>query len=97
MAHIYDVPSLRLLARERFYRAAEPCFLTEATFPDIVDEIYSRTPETDVALREIVCRLTAQGITSEPEFRERMDDVMRKHGDFAVGVLNYSLVLEKDW
>lgn len=94
MAHIYDVPSLRLLARDRFYRAAENCYSTNDAFAEAVDEVYSRTPETDVAMREIMCRITAQGILYATGFKAKIEPTMRKHGDFAVGVLNYVLALD---
>lgn len=97
MAHIYDVPSLRLLARERFYRAAERGYLTDDAFMEAVDEIYSKTPETDVAMREIMCRLTANGIKWVEGFNGRIEPIMRKHGDFAVGVLNYVLKSDSHW
>ncbi|KAK4032457.1 BTB/POZ protein [Parachaetomium inaequale] len=95
MADKFDVPALKLLARDRFYRAAELVWRDAPCFPAVVDELYSNTAPTDVAMREIVCRLVGSGIR-DPEQRERMGDVMMKHGDFAVGVMNYMLEMEKD-
>lgn len=89
MAHVYDVPSLRLLARDRFYRAAEMCYATSEGFPDAVDELYEKVVEGDIALREIVCRLTASRYVTDEKFKERIEPVMRKRGDFAVGVINW--------
>ncbi|KAK4150193.1 hypothetical protein C8A00DRAFT_46348 [Chaetomidium leptoderma] len=94
MADKFDVPGLKLLARNRFYRAAEAAWMDEECFPAVVDEIYSTTLATDVALREIVCRLVGS-LIGDREQRERMDEVMRKHGDFAVGVMNYMIEQEK--
>jgi hypothetical protein len=90
MADKFDVPALKLLARDRFYRAAELSWRDLECFPTVVDELYTCTPSTDVAMREIVCRLVGSDIESS-EQRERMDWVMRKHGDFAVGVMNYMI------
>ena len=92
MADKYDVPALKLLARDRFYRAAEVAWRDAESFPDVVDELYSTTPPTDLAMREIVCRLVGSGM-KESKQRERMEGVMRKHGDFAVGVMNYMIHL----
>ncbi|KAK4168492.1 hypothetical protein QBC43DRAFT_310321 [Cladorrhinum sp. PSN259] len=89
MADKYDVPALKLLARDRFYRAAELIWRHAESFPNVVDELYSKTPPTDLAFHEIVCRLVGSGM-QESEQKERMDWVMRKHGDFAVGVMNYA-------
>ncbi|KAH6843218.1 hypothetical protein B0I37DRAFT_214723 [Chaetomium sp. MPI-CAGE-AT-0009] len=90
MADKFDVPALKLLARDRFYRAAELSWRDSECFPAVVDELYTCTPPTEVAMREIVCRLVGSDIKSN-EQRERMDWVMRKHGDFAVGVMDYML------
>ncbi|KAI8633281.1 hypothetical protein F5Y19DRAFT_417325 [Xylariaceae sp. FL1651] len=90
MADKYDVPALRLLARDRFYRAAEFQWEFDDSFPDVVDELYSFTPETEVAMREIVCRLVGHRLKNE-KVREKMQWVMRKHGDFSVGLINYMI------
>ncbi len=90
MADKYDVPALRLLARDRFYRAAEAHWEDSDCFPDVVDELYSSTPETETAMREIVCRLVGCQVRDR-DLRAKMEPVMRKHGEFAVGVLNYVL------
>ncbi|KAK4143179.1 uncharacterized protein C8A04DRAFT_12629 [Dichotomopilus funicola] len=88
MADKFDVPALKLLARDRFYRAAEFSWFDHPSFPAVVDELYTGTPPGDLALRETVCRLVGCNIHSQAQ-RSRLDEVMRKHGDFAVGVLNY--------
>ncbi|KAK4143176.1 uncharacterized protein C8A04DRAFT_29195 [Dichotomopilus funicola] len=57
MADKYDVPSLKLLARKCFRHAAEMLWESVDYFPDLVDELYSNTPEQDDGMRSIVCRL----------------------------------------
>ncbi|EXA48735.1 hypothetical protein FOQG_12641 [Fusarium oxysporum f. sp. raphani 54005] len=52
MADKYDVPALRLLARDRFYRAVELVWEEAECFPDVVDELYQTTPPTDTAMRD---------------------------------------------
>ncbi|KAK4459453.1 hypothetical protein QBC42DRAFT_207970 [Cladorrhinum samala] len=93
MADKYIVPALKLLARDRFYRAAEISWRESESFPAVVDELYSTTPQTDLAMREIVCRLVGSGVRDTKQ-KERMEWVMRKHGDFAVGVMNYMIQSE---
>lgn len=90
MADKYDVPALRLLARDRFYRAAELEWEHAESFPDIVDELYLGTPQTDTAMREIVCRIVGSRILND-RVREKMRPIMEKHGDFAVGVMEYAI------
>ncbi|TVY72053.1 Kelch-like protein 30 [Fusarium oxysporum f. sp. cubense] len=92
MADKYDVPALRLLARDRIYRAVELVGEEAECFPDVVDELYQTTPPTDTAMREIVCRLVA-AVIHVPRVRDKMRSVMIKHGDFAVGVMEYSIYL----
>ena len=88
MADKYDVPALRLLSRDRFYRAAELIWADAECFPDVVDELYSCTSESAVALREIVCRLVG-GRLMEDGIKNMMKPVMEKHGEFAVGAMEY--------
>lgn len=94
MADKFDVPALKLLARDRFYRAAEMAWTDAECFPAVVDELYTNTPDSDIAMREIVCRLVGTSILDDDQ-RARMDAVMRKHGDFAVGVMNYLIVSKR--
>ncbi|KAF3802034.1 hypothetical protein GCG54_00012277 [Colletotrichum gloeosporioides] len=94
MADKYDVPALKLLARERFYRSAELNWEVADEFPAVVDELYSDTIETHSAMRDIVCRLVGNQV-GNVRTRERMEWVMKKHGEFAVGVMNY-YILSKD-
>jgi hypothetical protein len=94
LADKYDVPALRLLAPVRFYRAVELVWEEAECFPDVVDELYQTTPPTDTAMTEIVCRLVT-AVIHVPRIREKMRNVMMKHGDFAVGVMEYSIHLHK--
>jgi hypothetical protein len=96
MADKYDVPALRLLARDRFYRSVELVWEEAECFPEIVDELYQTTPPTDTAMREIVCRLVGTLIL-DPSVRQKMRPVMAKHGDFAVGVMEYAIHLRSLW
>ena len=90
MGDKYDVPSLRLLARDRFYRAAEMGWEYSDTFADVVDELYSSTPDTETTMREIVSRLAGSRMC-EKSVRDKMVLVMQKHDDFARDVFNHIL------
>ncbi|KAK7415696.1 hypothetical protein QQX98_005731 [Neonectria punicea] len=79
MADKYDVPALRLLARDRFYREVEFTWEEAERFPELVDELYRNTPPTDTAMREIVCRLVGNRILDD-DVREKMRPVMVEHG-----------------
>lgn len=95
MADKFAVPALKLLARDRFYRAAELAWDVADEFPDVVDELYTNTPDTDVDMRGIVCRLVGNNVFDD-RVRERLEPVMRKHGDFAVGVLKHVIAETKE-
>lgn len=85
-----------MLQKERAHLISfgyDPCINVKKALIDVVDELYTNLPPTDIAMREIVCRLVGFAI-KDKEQRDRMGDVMRKHGDFAVGVMNYMLASE---
>ncbi|KAK7432412.1 Kelch-like protein 10 [Neonectria magnoliae] len=94
LADKYDVPALRLLARDRFYQEVEFTWEETERFPELVDELYRNTPPTDTAMREIVCRLVGNRILDD-DVREKMRPVMVEHGDFAVGVMEYHMMYSK--
>lgn len=95
MADKYGVLPLKLLARERFRRAAEMLWESVDYFPDLVDELYSNTPVQDGGMRSVVCRLVGLRIV-DSEQRQRFEPVMHKHGEFAAEVINYWLG-SADW
>ncbi|KAK4073261.1 uncharacterized protein Triagg1_5541 [Trichoderma aggressivum f. europaeum] len=64
MADKFGVPSLKLLARRRFYNTARKVFHTYSEFPAVVDELYETTAPTDYTIREIPCRLIAASYAS---------------------------------
>ncbi|KAF4439482.1 hypothetical protein F53441_12589 [Fusarium austroafricanum] len=87
MADKYDVPVLRLLARDRFYHSAKVVWKEAECFPAVVDELYETAPPTDIVMKEIVCRLVAASL-HDRDVRDKMRPVMIKHGEFAVGVMD---------
>jgi hypothetical protein len=101
MADKYDVPALRLLTRNRFRRAAEIQWLAQPDiFMNAVDEIYENTLDTETDLRDIVCRLAGNALAlaraskdfgKYEAYKARMTPIMKKHGGFAVGVMDHAL------
>ncbi|KAF5018450.1 hypothetical protein F66182_9570 [Fusarium sp. NRRL 66182] len=101
MADKYHVPSLKLLARDRFYAAAEAHWIKswqesswEDTqgFEDVVLDIYISTKPDDTTLWIALCKLivikTEQGV-----MKRRMKQVMKENTELAAGVATYV----KEW
>ena len=92
MADKYDVPALKLLAKERFVRTVENFWLTYADFPAVVDELFASTMPND-PLQIFVCELVVCQYHVDPDVRARMKPVMERHSGFAVGVLEKMVAL----
>ncbi|KAF4994434.1 hypothetical protein FDECE_13135 [Fusarium decemcellulare] len=98
MADKYDVPVLKLLARDRFFQTAESYWVAKtwpaeffkdtAFFETVVNEVYRSTPTGDTALRQAVCKLVANKVQNDA-MKQRMRDVMMDNGELAVGVMDY--------
>jgi hypothetical protein len=48
-------------------------------------------------MREIVCRLVGSCIREDSAQRLRMQEVLRKHGEFVYGVMNYMIRSARHW
>jgi hypothetical protein len=88
----YSVPSLQLLARERFYAVAEARWLTSwegsnyedtQEFEDVVLDIY--TFRDDEPMWKALCKLV-KAKTGEDVMKDRMHKVMNEHEDLKTGV-----------
>ncbi|KAF4469458.1 BTB POZ domain-containing [Fusarium albosuccineum] len=98
MADKYDVPVLKLLARDRFFQTAESYWVAKtwpaevfkdtAFFETVDDEVYRSTPTGDTALRQAVCKLVANKVQNDA-MKQRMRDVMMDNGELAMGVMDY--------
>ncbi|KAJ3518930.1 hypothetical protein NM208_g14327 [Fusarium decemcellulare] len=98
MADKYDVPVLKLLARDRFFQTGESywvartwpaeSFKDTAFFETVFDKVYRSTPTADTALRQAVCMLVANKVENDA-MKQRMRDVMMNNGELAVGVMDY--------
>jgi hypothetical protein len=91
MADKFDVPALRLFARERFYRSAQVSLLGHPDLCDIIDEIYTMTRDTDDGIRCIPSRLVGAEYIFDPGLRAKVQPVMYKHGEFATRVFHYAM------
>ncbi|KJZ71323.1 hypothetical protein HIM_09259 [Hirsutella minnesotensis 3608] len=82
MADKYDVPSLKLLARERFFTRAPLAFAAYADFSAVVDELYQTTGPADHAMRMIPCCLVVARCVRDSQAIEAMELVICKHGNY---------------
>ncbi|RSM02741.1 hypothetical protein CDV31_010780 [Fusarium ambrosium] len=98
LADKYDVPALRLLARDRFFEAGKKLlgmtkwWLTAtwddtAFFSDIVKTIYDNTSEQD-PLRKAL-HMSVGMKTEDDILKKRMREEMTLNGELAVGVVDY--------
>lgn len=101
MADKFDIPELKILAREKFTACAQGWPLPD--FPNVVHEALSSTPESDRGLRDILKRILAahiddihpleDAVTAESEVidaqetRQEWCDALRKEGRFLYEVL----------
>ena len=92
MADKYDVPALKLLAKDRFTRTVESNWLTYDDFPAAVDRLFEQTIPDD-PLRIFICELIVCQYHVDSGLRARMKPVMEKHSGFAVGVLEKMITL----
>jgi hypothetical protein len=100
MADKYDIPALKLLARDRFYVAAKARWVTASwqgsswedtnEFEDVVLDVYISTRQEDRALWKALCKLIVIK-TERDVMRKRMVQVMNEHGDLGTGVVDYML------
>ncbi|KAH6958089.1 hypothetical protein HG530_014277 [Fusarium avenaceum] len=100
MADKYDIPALKLLARDRFYVAAKARWVTASwegsswedtnEFEDVVLDVYISTRQEDRALWKALCKLIVIKTESDV-MRTRMVQVMNEHGDLGSGVMDYML------
>ncbi|KAL8367056.1 hypothetical protein RB599_010967 [Gaeumannomyces hyphopodioides] len=92
MADKFIIPALKDISLERFRSAANRAEGMSSwqcdSFPLVADEIYNSTTRSDLALKEILCRLLVNK-RGNKELWSSMQPVFRKHGDLATGVLNY--------
>ncbi|RSL45495.1 hypothetical protein CEP53_010764 [Fusarium sp. AF-6] len=99
MADKFDVPALRLLARERFFEAGKDILLCTETwigskwdetawFNSMVGKIYRSTSSEDDPLRKALQKLISMK-TEDDMMSKRMREVMKLNGELAVGVMDY--------
>ncbi|KAL8410411.1 hypothetical protein RB596_000192 [Gaeumannomyces avenae] len=92
MADKFIIPALKTMSIDRFKKVADRVESLDnwqsRDFPAIVEEVYSSTTRSDLALKEILCRLLIIK-REDKELWSSMQPVIRRYGDFAAGVLNY--------
>lgn len=84
MADMFCVPALKVLARNRFYKAVEQN-MDAFDFPDIVDEVFATTGPDDWGLKDICVlriRIRCFGIHEDPTLMENLQPIFCKHEEF---------------
>jgi hypothetical protein len=85
LATQYQVPGLRLLARDRFYRAASSGWRNPGTsFAAVIDELYASTDQDDVLRRDVCLMLE----TEYADGRAELLPILRSNGELAVQLLD---------
>ncbi|KAI8723183.1 BTB domain-containing protein [Fusarium sp. LHS14.1] len=97
LADKYDVPALRLLARDRFFETGKEMLNLKwwrtaswdetAFFSEIVQTIYDKTSEQD-PLRQALHMIIGMKIEDDV-LKKRMREEMTLNGELAVGVVDY--------
>lgn len=83
MADMFCVPALKVLARNRFYKAVER-HVDWPDFPDVVDEVFETTGPDDWVLKEICVlfiRSRSLGKQWDGELMEALQPVFCRHED----------------
>lgn len=93
-----QIPSLQLLARERFAQSVQTHWVRFADFPALIEQVYLRTDESD-PLRALICRIVAASYDNEYEmaFKAEIRELMARNGEFATDVLDTALRLRSEW
>jgi hypothetical protein len=98
LADRFGIPHLKLLARRRFYNSAVR-HVSHSNFAEVVDAVFSAPPSSSpnaprqgakaalAQLRDMVCMIVAWRYAVDVDFREKMKEVLGRHSDLAVGVL----------
>jgi hypothetical protein len=87
LADKHKVEPLRRLARHRFRSEARMIFHTAPEWPDVVDELFSKTRDDDDFMRRVPSLLSSSILFNENDFYNRIRETMRKHGDFSFRVM----------
>ncbi|EEU40680.1 uncharacterized protein NECHADRAFT_76077 [Fusarium vanettenii 77-13-4] len=104
LADKYDVPALRLLARDRFFQTGKEMLNLKlwrtaswdetAFFSEIVQTIYDKTSEQD-PLRQALHMIVGMK-TEDDVLKKRMREEMTLNGELAVGVVDYLTEAKQD-
>lgn len=93
-----QIPSLQLLARERFAHSLRSHWSRFAELPLLIEQIYMQTDRND-PLRTLICRIVAADYDIEYEmaFKTEIRELMTRNGEFATEVLETGLRMKKEW
>lgn len=94
MSDRYLVPGLQDYATHMFEYLATHLCSTLPEWPDVVDLLFSVTREDD-DIRDVASEISSEWC-SMPVFRDTLRPIMRKHGDFASRVLDFTSPVARD-
>lgn len=90
MADKYNVPHLKLLARQRFFITMREAFDTYPYMAAVVDELYETTAPDDFIIREIPCHLIATAYDWDHEIiSDDLERLIARNAELAAGFLKY--------
>ncbi|KAK7177377.1 BTB/POZ domain-containing protein, partial [Paraphaeosphaeria sporulosa] len=85
IAEKYDIPALKLLAKQKLQKTAEICWDMD-DFPHAVAEIYASTPSADQSLRQLSTEISCDHIKqllAKQGFRDVLDEAVGFASDVA--------------
>lgn len=92
MSDKFDVPGLKRLSQARLWSTMRRVYLASSDLPALVEELYETTAKTDYATLEMSCRLLAPAYANDWMDMVHMEEVMRRQGDLAVGILKFTMM-----
>lgn len=87
IADKYDIPALRIRAKEKFAAAVRTCWQMD-DFPSVIAEVYGSTPSSNRSLRDTVIDVTQKHIKALMEKGEFVR-VLKETSEFAADVTGY--------
>ncbi len=86
IAEKYNIPALKTLAMTKFQNCETTRNSTRNR--EVVNAIFSSTPDTDPGLRNIIIKMSAKASDVEENLKEEgLAPVIRDHGNFGLGML----------
>ncbi|KAK3312783.1 hypothetical protein B0H66DRAFT_568894 [Apodospora peruviana] len=90
-ADVLGIPSLKLLAKERFYDSVQKQIVSSsANFVSVVDEIYSMDSELDLSILEEICVAFMITLHECEGGWELTAPILSKHAELSMSMLRFT-------